>query len=116
MVQDGTDIYRQARFLPGIFLTSNCSFGLHACLFDKDLNECETNNGGCAQICTNTFGSFECSCAAGYNLAADNLGCDGKSSRLLLAESGARCLKGKGLKFDALDVVYIQELATFNPY
>lgn len=43
------------------------------------MNECETDNGGCAQICTNVFGSFECSCSAGYTLAADNLGCDGKN-------------------------------------
>ena len=45
-----------------------------------DVNECLTNNGGCSQICTNTHGSFQCSCYSGYALVADNLGCDGKMS------------------------------------
>ena len=43
-----------------------------------DIDECLTNNGGCNQTCSNTDGSFECSCAIGYLLAADNLDCDGK--------------------------------------
>ncbi|XP_019614687.1 PREDICTED: uncharacterized protein LOC109462574 [Branchiostoma belcheri] len=41
-----------------------------------DINECETNNGGCEQICTNTIGSFECSCRDGFLLAADGLTCN----------------------------------------
>ena len=45
----------------------------------SDMDECQTNNGGCNQICTNTVGSFECSCGTGYTLAADNLNCDGKN-------------------------------------
>lgn len=42
-----------------------------------DVNECAVENGGCAQVCTNTEGSFQCSCIAGYALAADNLNCNG---------------------------------------
>ncbi|XP_071952868.1 thrombomodulin-like [Antedon mediterranea] len=34
-----------------------------------DLNECWTNNGGCAQVCTNTFGGFQCDCWPGYELS-----------------------------------------------
>ena len=49
------------------------------CCF-ADVNECESNNGGCAQMCTNTIGSFECSCSVeGYVLAANNASCEGKS-------------------------------------
>ena len=49
------------------------------CCF-ADVNECESNNGGCAQMCTNTIGSFECSCTVeGYVLAANNASCEGKS-------------------------------------
>jgi len=35
----------------------------------KDTNECLTNNGGCdtQAICTNTPGSFSCSCKSGYS-------------------------------------------------
>ena len=43
-----------------------------------DVDECQTSNGGCNQTCSNSYGSFECSCGAGYTLASDNLECDGK--------------------------------------
>lgn len=43
-----------------------------------DINECLTNNGGCAQICSNTVGSFTCSCRPGYSLNSDRRGCSGK--------------------------------------
>ena len=35
-----------------------------------DINECQPNGGlgPCAQICTNTIGSFSCSCQPGYSL------------------------------------------------
>ena len=33
-----------------------------------DANECLLNNGGCSQLCTNTIGSYQCSCYAGYVL------------------------------------------------
>lgn len=40
-----------------------------------DMNECAVNNGGCAQICTDTPTSFTCSCNAGYFLDSDGLSC-----------------------------------------
>ena len=43
-----------------------------------DVDECSEDTVGCAQTCTNTDGSFECSCGTGYTLSADNFGCDGK--------------------------------------
>ena len=33
-----------------------------------DSDECDTNNGGCQQVCTNTFGGYFCSCNSGYTL------------------------------------------------
>ncbi|XP_078621276.1 uncharacterized protein LOC144887750 [Branchiostoma floridae x Branchiostoma japonicum] len=42
----------------------------------NEINECETNNGGCAQICTNTIGSFQCSCQDGFSLSSDGFTCD----------------------------------------
>ncbi|XP_078701596.1 uncharacterized protein LOC144927767 isoform X4 [Branchiostoma floridae x Branchiostoma belcheri] len=42
----------------------------------SQVNECATNNGGCAGNCTDTVGSFICSCGAGYVLNADGLACD----------------------------------------
>ena len=43
-----------------------------------EINECLTENGGCAHICTNNVASFECSCTPGYQLNEDGLACDGK--------------------------------------
>ena len=58
-----------------------------------DVNECESDNGGCAQICINTAGSFECSCAVGYSLSIDNATCEGKKCILYshLAHAYGRC-------------------------
>ena len=36
-----------------------------------DIDECLTRNGGCEHNCTNTEGSFYCSCVDGYQLSND---------------------------------------------
>ena len=41
-----------------------------------DIDECQTSP--CEYNCTNTIGSFECSCPAGFEVASDGLACDGK--------------------------------------
>ena len=43
-----------------------------------DINECTRGTDNCAQRCTNTPGSFTCSCNAGYRLASNRLSCSGK--------------------------------------
>ena len=47
-----------------------------------DINECGTDNGGCAQTCTNTNGSnmYYCSCASGYMLDENGRNCSGELS------------------------------------
>ena len=42
-----------------------------------DTDECDTSNGGCSQTCTDNDGSFDCSCSAGFRLAADDRTCEG---------------------------------------
>ena len=43
-----------------------------------DINECSTNNGGCSDSCTNTLGSYSCSCTVtGYTLSDDKHNCTG---------------------------------------
>ncbi len=46
----------------------------------SDIDECQYRNGGCDQRCTNTIGSFECSCDEGelYRLAPDGKACYSK--------------------------------------
>ena len=43
-----------------------------------DINECTANTDGCGQICTNTDGSFMCSCNSGFALNNDARTCSGK--------------------------------------
>ena len=44
-----------------------------------DINECSEGTAGCAHICTNTIGSYVCSCDQGYRLESDGRTCNGKS-------------------------------------
>lgn len=45
-------------------------------VFLLDINECADKNGGCEQVCTNTEGSFNCSCQTGFMLT-NNVFCSG---------------------------------------
>ena len=60
-------------------LVSRCvntfSFTVH---FLLDVDECSNSNGGCAQTCHNTGGSYYCVCSIGYSLAPNRHGCDGE--------------------------------------
>ena len=47
---------------------------MYVCYF-TDVNECLFGNGGCDHICTNSQGSFNCSCNPSYTLGADNQTC-----------------------------------------
>ena len=51
---------------------------IHFC--SSDLDECDTINGGCEQICTNAIGSFVCSCGTGYLLDGNGFNCTGMVS------------------------------------
>ena len=41
----------------------------------SDINECEFANGGCQEVCTNTEGSFHCSCLDNQQLEQDGFSC-----------------------------------------
>ena len=43
----------------------------------SDVNECLTDNGGCNQTCTNTQGSYVCSCIGQYTLDDNQHDCIG---------------------------------------
>lgn len=67
------------------YCRDTCCHGLQCwCRQDKrpingtrctDVDECETRNGECSQQCTNTPGSFFCSCRNGYELGANGWAC-----------------------------------------
>ena len=43
-----------------------------------DINECSTSNGGCGGTCTNTIGSYHCTCPSGCTLSANGHACNGE--------------------------------------
>lgn len=43
-----------------------------------DIDECQTDNGGCSHFCNNFIGGFYCSCRMGYKLSEDKKSCIGK--------------------------------------
>ena len=45
---------------------------------NTDINECAEGTDRCDQTCTDTDGSYTCSCDAGYELANNNHQCDGE--------------------------------------
>ena len=56
---------------------TNWSFIMYLPL--TDVNECQQgNNGGCAQVCSNSAGSFSCQCREGFSLQADEITCIGR--------------------------------------
>ena len=48
-----------------------------------DIDECTERIDGCAQICTDTDGSYTCSCNSGYQLGNNNHDCDGKTMNVV---------------------------------
>ena len=44
-----------------------------------DVNECDTDNGGCDHTCVNNEGSFRCECDDGHTLGDDKKSCLGKT-------------------------------------
>jgi len=43
-----------------------------------DIDECTVRRSGCTQSCSNTIGSYECSCNESYRLASDKRSCNGE--------------------------------------
>ena len=42
-----------------------------------DVDECAEDTDGCDQTCTNSIGSYDCSCNTGYRLDTDRHTCNG---------------------------------------
>ena len=42
-----------------------------------DINECKLGTDLCAHNCTDTYGSYRCSCLTGYASASDGISCTG---------------------------------------
>ena len=42
-----------------------------------DIDECSMGSHDCEQVCTNTEGSFICSCSSGFDLSSNGRTCNG---------------------------------------
>lgn len=54
------------------------SFLIVTTLYLSDADECKINNGGCQHFCTDTPGSYTCSCKPGYKLMSNGRSCQGQ--------------------------------------
>ena len=52
-------------------------------MIHTDINECESDNGDCEQLCVNTLGSYQCECRDGFKVLEDDRSCEGKPCCLL---------------------------------
>ena len=60
-------------------LSDNRMNYLKCVIFDiTDIDECSHGIDGCQHICSNTNGSYYCSCNDGYTLKQDGKNCTGK--------------------------------------
>lgn len=56
-------------------------------LIDED--ECAVNNGGCQHVCTNTIGSYQCSCTNGFLLHENKHDCiEGHCTHMIASTEG----------------------------
>ena len=49
-----------------------------------DINECSQGNGGCEHTCTNTIGSYYCTCNTGYLQVSNGKHCSGNNNLTLI--------------------------------
>lgn len=66
----------------------------------SDLNECESGEACCAQLCINCLGRYECSCQEDLRITSDGCGCDGKIKHEIIMRCGNWCgtnSRGQGL-------------------
>ena len=70
------------------------------CVWSSDVDECAVENGGCAHICNNNPGSYNCLCYDGYEQDCDGRACSGEhmSTAYSTRVGGAFC--------SSLDVVF----------
>ncbi|XP_015761419.1 PREDICTED: ZP domain-containing protein-like isoform X3 [Acropora digitifera] len=60
-----------------------CPEGYIGAKCGKDIDECEVGNGGCQDVCVNTFGGFYCECSdPELSLARDNRHCIAEGVKL----------------------------------
>ena len=68
---NGYRLYNE-KFCSGKFINANYTIIIDYLI---DIDECSDGTSGCSQLCTNTIGSYTCTCDNGYQLTNDNHTC-----------------------------------------
>ena len=58
--------------------------GIYMYLLCADEDECSTGTHNCGQVCTNTEGSYTCSCNTGFVLDSNLQSCTGIYSSIVI--------------------------------
>ena len=63
----------------------------------SDVDECEIGTNNCDQICSNTDGSFTCSCEDGFRLSVDGHSCVGmcRLQHIMSSDNDDCCLSNR---------------------
>ena len=68
-----------------------CKISPQFCLIPlADFDECEYDNAGCEQICTNSIPGYQCECYDGYRLDANGVNCTSEYAMLNLVQNQQR--------------------------
>ncbi len=67
----------------GIREITSCYLDILILLVVVEVHECDEAIHACQHICTNTHGSYICSCYDGYNLASNGFSCNGITTSLI---------------------------------
>ncbi len=70
---------------------------------NTDVNECSGNSSRCEHLCTNTYGSYVCSCNPGYGISRNGFSCTGMRDRQIHDIHSITRLKNMAL-FNVIDI------------
>ena len=83
-------------------------------LFNKDIDECTDATSGCQQICTNSPGSFSCSCVVGHTLKSDNKTCEAPGNLTLKYVTSSQFCWFKLLKSCCFNICEVTKKSQFS--
>lgn len=67
-----------------------CKIGIIMHRLHLDIDECGEKKNLCNQTCSNSVGSYNCSCESGYRLAKDGISCNGKTYHLIYETNNSK--------------------------
>ena len=72
---------------------------MSASCFFPDINECESNQNGCEQLCFNVPGSYSCDCHYGFRLDENRRSCSKGNAFMQCVDYCVYMQKGKRMQY-----------------